>query len=163
MKFEYDAPEFQEENAAQAAAQMLATPRVALDANVALAALVFAQGRLAALREAWQQGRCRPLASAAATAEFLRALTYPKFRLSDKDREELVADYLPYCTAVRTLRKLPIVRAGRDPHDRAFLEPTMIGKADYLVTGDADLLGLASGFARPMVTPAAFLGLKRMR
>jgi putative PIN family toxin of toxin-antitoxin system len=132
--------------------------RVVLDTKVVLSALVFTQGRLSALREAWQQGRCRPLASAATIAELLRALTYPKFKLSDKEQEELLADYLPYCSAVRTLRKPPIVPACRDPHDRALLELTMIGKADYLVTGDADLLGLASGFARPLATPAAFLG-----
>jgi predicted nucleic acid-binding protein len=60
-------------------------------------------------------------------------------------------------------RPLPTVPACRDPHDRPFLELAVAGKANYLVTGDTDLLDLASGFARPIVTPAAFLDLMRKR
>ena len=61
--------------------------RVVLDTNVVLSALVFAQGRLAPLRQAWQHGRCRRLVSTATTAELMRALRYPKFKLSAEERE----------------------------------------------------------------------------
>jgi len=38
-------------------------PRVVIDTNLVLSALVFAQGRLGALRHAWQGAHCQPLLS----------------------------------------------------------------------------------------------------
>jgi len=60
-------------------------------------------------------------------------------------------------------RKLPKVPACHDPHGWLFLEPTIIGKANDLVTDDAELLGLASDLVRLIVAPAAFLDLLRKR
>jgi putative PIN family toxin of toxin-antitoxin system len=131
---------------------MTAPPRVVLDTNVVLSALVFAQGRLAPMRLAWQQGRCRPIASAATIAELIRALAYPKFRLSGEEQQELLADYLPYCSTVRMPARPPKTPACRDRFDLPFLQLALVGKADYLVTGDRDLLALAGRFACPIVT-----------
>ena len=75
---------------------MSRAPRVVLDTNVVLSALVFAQGRLAVVRYAWQSGRCQPLVSPATASELVRALAYPKFGLSADEQRELLADYLPY-------------------------------------------------------------------
>ena len=137
---------------------MTAVRRVVLDTNVVLSALVFAQGRLASLRQAWRQGRCHPLVSTT-TAELMRALQYPKFKLSPEEQEELLADYLPYCTTVRMPAKLPKMPLCRDPFDIPFLQLAIVGKADHLVTGDKDLLSLADTFARFIITAEQFLGL----
>jgi predicted nucleic acid-binding protein len=67
-----------------------------LDTNVVLSALILAQGRRAPLRRAWQAGQCVPLVLRATTEELLRALSYPKFKLSAADQREWVADYLPH-------------------------------------------------------------------
>jgi putative PIN family toxin of toxin-antitoxin system len=133
--------------------------RVVMDTNIVLSALVFAQGRLVPLRQAWQQGRCRPLVSATTTAELMRALRYPKFKLSLAEQEELLADYLPYCATVRMPAKLPKTPPCRDPFDIPFLQLALVGKADHLVTGDKDLLGLAGVFARSIITAEQLLGL----
>jgi putative PIN family toxin of toxin-antitoxin system len=137
---------------------MTAPRRVVLDTNVVLSALVFAQGRLAAVRLAWQQERCRPLASPATIAELMRSLAYPKFKLSGAEQEELLADYLPYCTVVRMPARPPKTPACRDPFDLPFLQLAVAGKADVLVTGDRDLLALAGHFTCPIVTAEQFLG-----
>ena len=139
--------------------EMTAPPRVVLDTNIVLSALVFTQGRLAPLRRAWQQGQCRPLASSDTVAELVRALAYPKFRLSPGEQQELLADYLPYCIAVPPPAKPPRVPVCRDPGDVPFLQLAVAGKADYLVTGDRDLLALAGRFARPIVTAGQFLNV----
>jgi predicted nucleic acid-binding protein len=48
------------------------TPRVVLDTNVILSALIFSRGRFAWLREAWKNGRIRPfVCRAMAQADFL--------------------------------------------------------------------------------------------
>ncbi len=140
---------------------MTGTQRVVLDTNVVVSALVFAQGRLAPLRLAWQNAHFRPLVSAATAAELLRALAYPKFRLTHDEQQELLADYLPHCTAVRMPARAPRIPDCRDPHDRPFLELAVAGRAQYLVTGDSDLLGLEPRLRCAIVTPAAFLDLLR--
>jgi predicted nucleic acid-binding protein len=45
----------------------------------------------------------------------------------------------------------------RDLFDVPFLQLAIAGKADYLVTGDRDLLTLAGGFYCPIVTADQFL------
>jgi uncharacterized protein len=138
---------------------MTRAPRVVLDTNVVLSALIFAQGRVVPLRQAWHDARCRPLASRDTIAELVRALTYPKFGLSTDEQRELLADYLPCCTSVRLPAKPPKTPACRDPHDVAFLRLAVVGTADYLVTGDRDLLALAGRLSCPVVAPNRFLAI----
>lgn len=134
-----------------------APPVVVIDTNLVLSALVFGGGRLSALRTAWQSGRCVPLVSTSTAAELLRVLAYPKFKLSAADREELLADYLPYCRSVRIPARLPKLPVCRDANDQMFIELAAVGKADFLVTGDKDLLVLASQFGKPIVGADVFL------
>ena len=133
-------------------------PRPVLDTNVLVSALLFHSGRLSWLRGAWNSGRIRPLAGRETTAELIRVLGYPKFRLSDADRQDILEDYLPFCETVTVPDPPPAVPECRDPFDRLFLELALAGNADALVTGDADLQALADVFTVPILTPA---GLKR--
>ena len=136
---------------------MSAAVRVVFDTNVVLSALLFRQGRLAPLRVLWQSGQCLPLVSKATADELLRALKYPKFRLTSEAQQELIADFLPFCEVVipRGIRgKLPVCR---DPADQVFLEVAVVGKAKCLVTGDRDLLALAGKVPFKLVSPAEFL------
>jgi putative PIN family toxin of toxin-antitoxin system len=104
-------------------------PRVVLDTNVVLSALVFGSGSTAHLRHAWQAGACVPLVSAATARELVRVLNYPKFRLDAAEQEELLADYLPYTRTVRIPDPPPAVPACRDPFDTPFLHLAVAGKA----------------------------------
>ena len=117
--------------------------RVVLDTKVVLSALVFGGGTAGRLRTAWQAGAFMPLVSTATAQELVRVLAYPKFRLSVADREELLADYLPYTITVRIPDPPPSVPECRDAFDVMFLELAVVGKAKVLVTGDRDLLALA--------------------
>ncbi len=141
----------------EAGTEMSAAPRVVLDTNLVLSSLVFTHGRLAAMRRTWLDAHCQPLVSPATVAELIRALTYPKFDLSPEEQRELLADYLPYCITVRMPAKPPKTPTCRDLSDVPFLQLAITGKADYLVTGDRDLLTLASKFSCPIITAAQFL------
>ncbi|MBL8503861.1 MAG: putative toxin-antitoxin system toxin component, PIN family [Rhodocyclaceae bacterium] len=132
-------------------------PRVVIDTNLVLSALVFAQGRLTPLRQAWQAQRIRPLVSRVTAAELIRVLAYPKFRLSPAEQRELLADYLPYCKTVRIPTPPPKTPACRDAFDVPFLQLALAGKARALVTGDRDLLSLARGFACPILSADQFI------
>lgn len=132
-------------------------PRVVLDTNLVLSALVFAQGRLAVLRHDWQDRRFVPLVSKATAAELIRVLAYPKFKLEAEERQELLADYLPWCATVHIPDPPPATPICRDVCDQPFLQLAVAGRADYLVSGDLDLLSLSDQIACPVVTADAFL------
>ena len=129
--------------------------RVVFDTNVILSALVFG-GSTRRLRELWQAGACTPLVSKATASELVRVLPYPKFRLTLAEREDLLADYVPYAEVVVLPERLPRTPACRDPHDQPFLQLAAAGKAT-LVSGDRDLLVLAGRAPFPILGIEAFL------
>jgi uncharacterized protein len=122
---------------------MKAPPRVVLDTNVVLSALLFGGGWAARLRGGWQAGRFVPLASTATAQELVRVLAYPKFRLDSAEQEQLLGDYMPWVQVVRIPDPPSAVPKCRDPFDAPFLHLAIAGKAHALVSGDRDLLALA--------------------
>jgi putative PIN family toxin of toxin-antitoxin system len=132
-------------------------PRVVLDTNVVLSALVFTAGSTARLRQAWQQGRCLPLVSTLTAQELMRVLAYPKFGLTAAEQEELLADYLPYAEAVTLPSPPPAVPVCRDPNDQPFLHLAAAGAAQALITGGEDLLVLAGQVPFAIVPCEAWL------
>ena len=98
-----------------------------------------------------------------APGDLIRTLGYPKFGLTDTEREELLADYLPYCTVVTIPAQPPVVPRCRDPFDLPFLHLAAHDKADYLVTGDRDLLALQGQMRCAIVTAEAFVSALDLR
>src|SRR5690606_20359805 len=116
--------------------------RVVLDTNIVLSALIFSAGRLAWIRHAWQHQQLQPLVCRETASELLRVLAYPKFKLSTLERQELLADFLPYADVVELPAPWPDLPVCRDEKDQVFLVLAHVGKADALITGDADILAL---------------------
>ena len=127
-------------------------PRLVLDTNVLVSALVFPAGSTSWLRVAWQAETVRPLASRETTTELIRVLAYPKFRLGKDERDDLLADYLPWCEIV-VVRDMSAVPDCRDRHDRIFLALALAGRADALVTGDGIFLRSPRCFRFPSSLP----------
>jgi putative PIN family toxin of toxin-antitoxin system len=134
-------------------------PRAVLDTNVVLSALIFSKGRLAPIRLAWQQGVFHPLVSKDTTEELIRAMNYPKIGLSSAERDELMADFLPYCTIVKIPAKAPKTTPVRDPFDVPFLQLAFCGKAKYLVSGDQDLLSIRAPLRFAILSAAGFISV----
>ena len=130
--------------------------RPVFDTNVLVSALLFHSGVLSWLRGAWRSGRLRPLASRETTTELIRVLAYPKFALEAHERRDLLDDYLPFCETVAVPHPPPPTPECRDPSDRPFLELAVAGRADALVTGDANIQLLTEVFAVPILSPATF-------
>ena len=146
---------------------MTQTIRAVIDTNILLSALVFSRGKLSRFRQLWQEGKFTPLVSKPTVTELMRVLAYPKFKLTSIEQADLLADYLPYCDPIPLpnaqahpqVVELPQIPLGRDPFDEPFLHLALVGQAEYLVTGDSDLLSLADVFECPIVTAAHFLAL----
>ena len=132
-------------------------PLVVIDTNLVLSALVFVQGHLTPLRLAWQNQRIQTLVSKNTAAELIRVLNYQKFKLSANDQQELLADYLPYCLSIVIPNPPPLTPDCRDKFDIPFLQLAVTGQADFLVTGDKDLLSITDSLACKIVTAEQFL------
>lgn len=128
--------------------------RVVLDTNTLISALLFS-GTAARLVPLWQSQRITVLLSKAILQEYLRALTYLKFRLSHQEVRGLIGEeLLPFVETVRVRRRVAVVR--RDPEDNKFLECAVAGRAEHLVTGDQDLWELGSHRGSPSSRSVSF-------
>ena len=130
-------------------------PRVVIDTNCLVSALFFSQENLAWLRWSWQNGQFTPLVSQQTVGELIRVLGYPKFRLSAKQQEILLAEFLPYAEPVSISNRSPGLPSLRDPQDVMFLELAITGKAEVLVSGDADILELRHQVSSPRILTLA--------
>lgn len=132
--------------------------RVVLDTNCLVSALLFKNGRLVALRHAWQRGAITPIVCTETVAELIRVLAYPKFRISKEEIETLLADVLPFAETRSVKRPALPVSGLNDPDDAIFVHLAKQSKADILVSGDAHLLQLELPDVR-ILSPADFLDL----
>lgn len=96
------------------------------------------------------------LVSEATVNELADVLARPKF-----DRYISLADRQQFLRLLgRVAEFVPIVypvRECRDPKDDKFLEIALNGRADVIVTGDADLLGMNPWREIDVVTPSDYL------
>ena len=131
--------------------------KVVLDTNTVLSALLFNQSKLSQFRILWQSGKIIPFGSKATISELIRVLTYAKFKLSSTEQQSLLNDYLAYIQTINNIEKMTDPSVCRDINDVMFLELAIAGKADYLTTGDKDLLAVQQKFSFQIITPAAFI------
>ncbi len=122
------------------------TPRLVLDTNIVLSALLFGAGRLSWIRRAWQHQQIQPLVCRDTANELLRALAYPKFKLLPQEQTDLLGDFLPCAEVVVLPTPWPDLPVCRDEKDQVFLVLAHVANADALVTGDADLLAMREMF-----------------
>ena len=129
--------------------------RVVLDTNVVVSALLFT-GISSKLVPVWQGGVVTALVSRIILEEYLRVLSYPKFKLSEGDIKGLIQEeLLPYVELVKTSRRLRVI--DRDPSDDKFIECAVAGKARVIISGDKDLLSIGRYRKILIQSPAQFL------
>jgi len=132
--------------------------RAVLDANVLISALINPQGAPAQIIDAWRDNIIAVVTNEAIIAEFAAALTYKKLSRYGFQPQEIQQLILGLCEfAVMTPGNLEIGAASRDPKDDNLLACAIEGGADYLVTGDNDLLALHSYEEVVIINPADFL------
>ena len=136
----------------------MATLRVVLDTNVLLSGIAYPASVPGKIMTAWRHGAIDVLLSAFILEELRRVLPRLAHRhgLSAAEIDDLV-DVLSIQAEV--IEPLPGVEQElRDVDDQPVLGTLLaalkVSGADYLITGDKDLLALAERF--PIVTPGAF-------
>lgn len=133
--------------------------RVVVDTSVIVSGLISAKGSPALIISRWIQGEFTLLYSSATLAELEDVLnrTWLTERLAATPNR--VPDFL------RTVRMMGELVGGyaqvggvvRDPFDEMFLACALLGRADYLVTVDKDLLVLRQYGQTHIMNPGEFL------
>ncbi len=114
--------------------------RVILDTNIMVSALLF-KGRLSKIVDLWKEGKIIPLLSRDTFNEFKAVLEYPKFSLTVQEIKAIVEEeVLPFFEIIEIAGK--ITKACRDSDDDKFIACADSGSADFIVSGDKDLLDI---------------------
>ena len=132
-------------------------PRVVVDTDLVLSALVTSGGAPAALRRGWQRRRFIPLASKAMVDELMGGLARPRFCLSTDEQEDLLFDYLFFCKIVELPIPPAAIPTGLIPFDVSSLVLAIAGGASCLVADDRELLGLHAELPCPIFGADDFL------
>ena len=131
--------------------------RLVLDTNVVLSGLLFpASTPSQALLKAQ---KAAVLASDATLLELVEVTRRSRFDryVEPIIRQRLLAEYMRICEKIQIYGS---IRACRNPRDDKFLELAVDGRADAIVTGDADLPELHPFRGIAILKPSDYLNLK---
>jgi putative PIN family toxin of toxin-antitoxin system len=129
--------------------------RVVIDTIVWISRLLAAESTPGqAVREARKRGHL--LVSESTMNELAEVLAREKLDgyISLEQRKQFLRQL---ARIVEFVPIINVVRECRDPKDDKFLEVALNGKADLILTGDADLLGLHPWREIAIMTPADYL------
>lgn len=133
----------------------MARPRVILDTNLLISRVLtpdsFVAGAVRVIID-----RCDLLVSQSTMDEFATVLVRVQEGgyITEEEMATLIKAYMEIVEWVPILEK---VQACRDPKDDKFLELAVNGQAEYLVTGDRDLLAMHPFRNTPVLTARDFI------
>jgi len=129
--------------------------KVVIDTNVFIGILLKSNNCLK-IREAFLDDCIDIIISPEIISELITTLKKPKFKniFSHKDIKELLTLIKQDIEIKKSVGNLHICRDTKDNH---ILECAIAGRADFIVTGDKDLLSLKSFRGILIVNPADFL------
>ncbi|HYM77794.1 MAG TPA: putative toxin-antitoxin system toxin component, PIN family [Candidatus Dormibacteraeota bacterium] len=132
--------------------------RVILDTNVLLSALLSPLGSPAKLLDAWERKRFTLVACHPLVAEFRDVASRPFFkaRLRGSTVELLAAGLLDFSLFCTDLTRGPTAPDAKDSYLLVLAEAS---HADFLVTGDKELLALKRHKSTRFITPASMVDI----
>jgi putative PIN family toxin of toxin-antitoxin system len=131
----------------------MAALRVVLDTNVLVSGLAYPASIPGRILGAWKQGGSNLVLSRYILDEMVRVLPRLKrVRMSAAEIRDLADSFLFLAEIVEP--NGDVDAKLRDKADQQVLGTLLAAQADYLITGDKDLLALAGKY--PIVAPAAF-------
>jgi uncharacterized protein len=130
--------------------------RLILDTNILVSALLSPLGPPAKLLDAWERKTFTLVACDLLIAEFRDVVARPFFRarLRPSAAELLAVGLRDFSIYFRNLPSGPI---APDPKDSYLLAMAEAGQADFLVTGDKEILSLKRHKSTRIVTPAVMI------
>ncbi len=132
--------------------------RAVVDTGIFVSALIRRRGTIGSILQALRDGRFTAIYTTDILVEIIDILGRDKIRVKYHIEPDDVSALI---NLIRLRGELVIptqtVNACRDPKDDKFLEAARAGKADCVVSGDADLLDMEAFEDIPILRPAEFL------
>lgn len=130
--------------------------KVILDANIYASFFLSSGETIASVFDLWRRGEFKIFASIDIIAEVYRIFRYPKIqkRVTSVDKKALIQILEDLVEHVYPQERTHI---SSDPDDEKYLEAASACDADYLVTGDRDLLSLKQFGTTRIVSPKEFV------
>lgn len=130
--------------------------RVVLDTNVLLSALISPHGIPDMIYRAWRASKFDVITSVVQLEELRRASRYPKFKAILQPAR--VGTMINHLQNAMVLDRLVVRVEANDPNDTFLITMSIMGNADYLITGDrrAGLLQRKNIERTRILTPGAF-------
>lgn len=128
--------------------------KVLLDTNILISAL----GWNSKPREIFLKciaNELKLITSAEQIDELRRVMDYPKFHFTEEQKESFISIILEVAEMVEITGKVKIIKD--DPDDDLIIETAIVGRADYIVSGDPHLLNLKEFAGIKIVTAKEFL------
>lgn len=113
--------------------------RIVLDTNVLVSATIR-NGKPRKLLQAGISGKYRILSSREILDEFSEVIQRPKFKMTRDDVIRIVSALIETVENIHVASDVRAVK--RDPDDDMMINTAIDGNADYIVSGDPDLLDL---------------------
>lgn len=132
--------------------------RAVLDTNLLIRALIKPRGPVGPVLGRLAEGKYLIVYSEALVDELIAKLALPRIRVKYAIDDEAIETTVALL-AIRgeLIHPTRTVKVCRDPQDDMLIEAALAGNAEFLVTGDEDLLVLKRFGTVRMVTPRAFL------
>jgi putative PIN family toxin of toxin-antitoxin system len=131
----------------------MAGMRVVLDTNVLVSGIAYPAGIPGRILGAWQRGGIKVVLSRYILDETVRVLPrLSRIPMTPAEIRDLVDSFMFSAEMVEPSSERD--ETLRDEADQLILGTLRTAEANYLVTGDKDLLALSDRY--PIVTPAAF-------
>ncbi|MBI5122628.1 putative toxin-antitoxin system toxin component, PIN family [Candidatus Roizmanbacteria bacterium] len=129
--------------------------RVVVDTNVLISGLVW-QGNPGKVIKLWQEDKFTLFISPYILAELVNFLD--RVNASQKEKEIIINQF-----KTKSIRMIPPkkVKVCRDPKDNEILDLCLTSRADYLISGDKDLLILKFFKNTKILTPQEFLPIRK--
>jgi putative PIN family toxin of toxin-antitoxin system len=131
----------------------VSTLRVVLDTNILISAIAYPGSIPGRIFSAWQSGQLDVVLSRYILNEMERVLPrFAQVKLSASGIRDLADSFM---FRAEMVEPSAVAEASlRHEADAPVLGTLLAAKADYLITGDKDLLAIAGKY--PIITPAAF-------
>ena len=135
--------------------------RVILDTSVIVSGLISPNGAPAQVIARWLNNEFTLLDTTAMFAELEDVLNRAWLSVRLQSVPNRISDFLAAVSLLgeQVVGYVNVTGHVRDPFDEMFLRCARLGVADYIVTGDKDLLALGSYAQTKIVTPVTFLAV----
>jgi len=133
--------------------------KVVVDTNIVVSSYIVQNGKPARVLNYWKNKAFDLVVSEPLLVEYEEVLKYTRIRkrhlMTDKEIAKLIEDFREFAILIEPSMTLTII--SDDPDDNRVLECAEEGGAEYIISGDPDILDLKEYKGIQILSPSTFL------